>query len=499
MTRASNRTELFPVYFVEPYHGNEAALGFDLGSNPARRTALEEARDTGSMAASRRIKLVQEKGDQYGFLVFAPVYRRGGPLDAVEGRRTNLRGFVLGVFRIGDMLEKTLGSRPQEDIPFSVYDTAAPEEERFLYHHSSRPFPISTVSAAGMQPAADTPFHFDKRMNIEGREWLMVFTTDPDYVARNRAWQPWVVLFAGLLLTGSATYLSTNARRMRLLSVINLHLRDEVVERKEAEEALRESEERYRSLFDESPVALLELDGSGPKAYVDALDRAGITDLEAYFDTHPEEVRRCAALLRITDVNRAVMASCGSKSKETLVHELENMFAGDEGFQKTFQHIVVAIGEGKTRYEHESNKTGENGTKVYEYTKWSVPAGYEKTHSRVLISVMDMTERRQAEEALRRSEATLKSVISASPVGIALVTIDRTIIWISDGMSAMTGYTPEETKIRSLRELYPTDEEFARVDAIVYGEIRKGAIGTVDTKWVRNKAQGRLRCLHHGI
>jgi len=128
-----------------------------------------------------------------------------------------------------------------------------------------------------------------------------------------------------------------------------------------------------------------------------------------------------------------------------------------------------------------------------------VPAGYEKTHSRVLISVMDMTERRQAEEALRRSEATLKSVISASPVGIALVTIDRTISWISDGMSAMTGYTPEETKIRSLRELYPTDEEFARVDAIVYGEIRKGAIGTVDTKWVRNKAQGRLRCLHHGI
>ncbi|NES01427.1 MAG: hypothetical protein F6K22_00325 [Okeania sp. SIO2F4] len=38
--RARLKAEYFPVYFVEPYHGNEKALGFDLASNPNRLAAL---------------------------------------------------------------------------------------------------------------------------------------------------------------------------------------------------------------------------------------------------------------------------------------------------------------------------------------------------------------------------------------------------------------------------------------------------------------------------
>ena len=37
MGPAGKREEYFPVYFVEPFKGNEKALGFDLASNPARR------------------------------------------------------------------------------------------------------------------------------------------------------------------------------------------------------------------------------------------------------------------------------------------------------------------------------------------------------------------------------------------------------------------------------------------------------------------------------
>ncbi|NQT13906.1 MAG: CHASE domain-containing protein, partial [Planctomycetes bacterium] len=39
--RASRRGEYFPVSFIEPFHGNEAAIGFDLASEPARREALD--------------------------------------------------------------------------------------------------------------------------------------------------------------------------------------------------------------------------------------------------------------------------------------------------------------------------------------------------------------------------------------------------------------------------------------------------------------------------
>ena len=71
IVRAKSRNEYFPVYFVEPYQGNEAALGFDLASNPARLEALQLARDTDKAIATAPITLVQKsKLPKKGFLVF---------------------------------------------------------------------------------------------------------------------------------------------------------------------------------------------------------------------------------------------------------------------------------------------------------------------------------------------------------------------------------------------------------------------------------------------
>lgn len=77
MGRAAQRAEYFPVYYVEPLTGNEAAVGFDLASNSTRLEALEISRDTGKMVSTGRITLVQETHQQYGFLILRPVYRNG--------------------------------------------------------------------------------------------------------------------------------------------------------------------------------------------------------------------------------------------------------------------------------------------------------------------------------------------------------------------------------------------------------------------------------------
>jgi len=113
MVRAKERQEYYPVYFIEPLFGNEAALGFDLSSSPARLEALQNSRDRDAPQATASIILVQENEKQKGFLAFLPIYR-GQPL-TVEQRRKNLVGFVLGVYRIGDIFtssalnEKLLG------------------------------------------------------------------------------------------------------------------------------------------------------------------------------------------------------------------------------------------------------------------------------------------------------------------------------------------------------------------------------------------------------
>jgi len=75
---AIERPEYIVVTYIEPYESNQAAMGLDVASNPARLAALERARDTGEMIATARITLVQETGDQYGFLILKPIYNPPG-------------------------------------------------------------------------------------------------------------------------------------------------------------------------------------------------------------------------------------------------------------------------------------------------------------------------------------------------------------------------------------------------------------------------------------
>jgi CHASE1-domain containing sensor protein len=71
LTRAAQRLEYFLVAYVEPLTGNELALGVDLASDAIRRSALERARDTGAIAISGRVELVQETQRQFGMLVIS--------------------------------------------------------------------------------------------------------------------------------------------------------------------------------------------------------------------------------------------------------------------------------------------------------------------------------------------------------------------------------------------------------------------------------------------
>jgi len=97
MVPAGQRGEYYPVFYVEPYKGNEQALGFDLASNPARLQAAERARDRNAPVATSRITLVQETGDQFAFLVFLPIYASGKPDTSLAYRRADLHGFALGL------------------------------------------------------------------------------------------------------------------------------------------------------------------------------------------------------------------------------------------------------------------------------------------------------------------------------------------------------------------------------------------------------------------
>ncbi|MGZ9220553.1 MAG: PAS domain S-box protein, partial [Anaerolineales bacterium] len=79
------------------------------------------------------------------------------------------------------------------------------------------------------------------------------------------------------------------------------------LERKRAEAALHKSEQRYRALFEDTPVSIWEEDFSEVKNRLDSLKKLGLTDLRVYFATNPEALSEYATLIRILDVNNAAI------------------------------------------------------------------------------------------------------------------------------------------------------------------------------------------------
>ena len=111
-----------PVTNIAPYSVNRAAHGFDLNSNTIRRRSLEQARDSGNMAATAKITLVQEKGNSYGFLIIAPVYSPASTLETLEQRQSALRGYVTGVFRINSLIQSSLQQVDGAGLVLSLID-----------------------------------------------------------------------------------------------------------------------------------------------------------------------------------------------------------------------------------------------------------------------------------------------------------------------------------------------------------------------------------------
>ncbi len=207
MVPARERMEYFPVYFVEPLTGNEAAVGFDLASNPAWLQALQRTRDTGEIVASGRIKLGQETGDQYGFLAFTAMYRKGVVPDTVAERRENLMGFGLAVFRMSELIASAMPKRAAENwgLEISIIDETAPVESRLLYPNDE---------AQVFQSTLGNSVRFERLIEVAGRSWRLVVSPANPAAFAPTPWQAWAILLAGLIVTGlGVLYLTTILRR----------------------------------------------------------------------------------------------------------------------------------------------------------------------------------------------------------------------------------------------------------------------------------------------
>ena len=258
MIPAAARDTYYPVYFVEPLRGNERALGFDLGSTPERLVALEHARDSGKIIASRRIELLQGQERGGGVLLIAPVYQPNRRLDTAEARRRNHRGFVLEVMGLSKLFataqSQVTGEESKAPFDLYVYDETEGFEAATLFMQHAH-----DDGGHGAVEWADRPTH-EERLSIGGRTWRLVMRSTGDEHLSIRA-HSWNAAAVSLFITALASWMLLAAARKR--EIIEHTVEERTEELSQLTHTAQQNEERTRAIIDNTSEGMIVIDRDG--------------------------------------------------------------------------------------------------------------------------------------------------------------------------------------------------------------------------------------------
>ncbi|HPE72764.1 MAG TPA: diguanylate cyclase [Candidatus Competibacter sp.] len=255
---AVGRRVYYPVFAVEPLTGNQPALGFDQGSEPLRRAALERAIHTGLVTASNPVLLVHASELQQGILIYQPVFALATPgsgNDAGVEPAGRLRGVALGVVRLQSLLARSLlrNADSTDKIAVSLKDLTPTLRPSLLANYSTPPT---------MQHAGGLDWISSGRGELRtvyplftfGRAYAVVIRSTPAFYAAHPMRASGWTAFAGLLLT---VVLTTFVGFLRNRQVFL----ERQVEARTAE--LREREATLHSITDSTHDAILMMDPQG--------------------------------------------------------------------------------------------------------------------------------------------------------------------------------------------------------------------------------------------
>ncbi len=202
----------------------------------------------------------------------------------------------------------------------------------------------------------------------------------------------------------------------------------DITQRKKAEAALRESESRYKSIFNSVPVSIWEEDFSRVNNFLNDLRENGVKDLDLYLRQHPQVVREAASMIVVNEVNDATVTMFSAESKTDLMQSLEKVFT-EEAYDN-FRREMIAIWNKQPSFYGETTNLTLDGREITISISTTIPQESEE-YSRVFVSIEDITERKKAEDQIRRQVkhlASLRAVDMAISASIDLPITLRVLI-----------------------------------------------------------------------
>ena len=175
----------------------------------------------------------------------------------------------------------------------------------------------------------------------------------------------------------------------------------DITERKAGEDRLRASEERFRSIFEQTPVSIWEEDFTAVKVYIEELRAQGVQDFAAYFSSHPDAVRRAAGLIKVLNVNAASVDLFAARSKKELLASALRTFT-PELFGAVGEALASLAGGGST-VRAEVPIVTLSGARREVLLSVVFPRADAALGS-VLVTFADITDRKRAEQQLREAD-----------------------------------------------------------------------------------------------
>jgi signal transduction histidine kinase/sensor domain CHASE-containing protein len=172
---------------------------------------------------------------------------------------------------------------------------------------------------------------------------------------------------------------------------------------------LGDSESRYRALFEMSPVALREQDFSQVRRRLEELSAQGVTDIRAHLGDAPGLLEELIGLIRVNRVNSAMPPLYGAASEEVFLTGLSAYFSAYTA--PIFLEQMVAVAESRTRFRGETTLRTPTGQTRYVVVDWAVMPGHEADYGSVIVSIVDLTDRVEAEKALQAIRENLENLV----------------------------------------------------------------------------------------
>ncbi len=314
------------------------------------------------------------------------------------------------------------------------------QTERFQTLCESAPFGMVMISKDGdftyVNPKFTEMFGYGLDEVPNGREWYRKAYPDPAY--RHEAISVWITDFAGLPTGETNPRIFTVTCKDGSQKIIHFRpvkLRGEdlltcedITERKRAEADLLESEERYRTILESVDYGYYEVDAKGKFIFVNE-------EMAKLFGerTAAQMIGRNYRLYMIQEEGTSLFKVFNEVwNTGEPVKSVELQFTKSDGADRDLEFSVALIRNAQ------GNRIGFRGI------------------------VRDVTERRKAVEAVRRSEETARALLNATTDAALLTDSEGNVLALNEGAALRLSHSTNRAPCRNVFELLPSGQAFAR-------------------------------------